>query len=435
MTLWSHQSEALQRMETLEGFGLFADMGTGKSRVVVEYHNRHHPERTLITTVASAVDVWRSEFEKHGTGQVVVLLTGTIKERVDTLRANLHHPGVVFVTNYEGVVYPALAAALKRVPWSLLVADEAHKLKSPSGKTSRFFGSLRASKRVALTGTPLADKPVDAWGLYRFIDRSVFPPTYAGFKARYVDEIRVPFPKVVGYRNLEDFAARFWSVSYRVKASDVLDLPEILPDQWRVVPLDDRSKAAYRDMKRQLMAEGVTAANSLVAVGKLHQIACGFLLDETGKVVSVSPARSEVLFDLLEPLLEPVVVFANYREDFARIQSVANRLGRRYGEVSGSRKDLGPGGTYPAGVDILAVHARSGGSGIDLTRARVAVYYSMGFSLQDFEQSRARVHRPGQTRAVQYAYLVAPGTIDEVIVRALAAKQDAVRAAMAGLTL
>lgn len=434
--LWKHQADALARFEELPGFGLFADMGTGKTRVPIEWHNRHRPARTLVATVTSAVWVWEGEFAKYGAGhQKVVLLNGPIKERVALVKEHVNCPGVVFVTNWEGTVYEPFRSLLQRIPWDLVVADEAHKLKKPSGRTSRLFGSLKAEKRIALTGTPLADKPVDAWALYRFIDKRVFQPTFAKFKLEYVNEIRVPFPKVVGYRNLDDYAARIWSVASRVKAGDVLDLPPVLPPQWRAAPLDERSRRAYESMNKELVAEippegEAIAANVLARLRKLHQIANGFVLDPTGKVISVAPTRMEVLRDILEPLDEPVVVFANYREDFARIKAITSQLGRRYGEISGKSKDVGPGGTFPENVDVLAVHPKSGGSGLNLTRARVAVYYSIDFPLQDFEQSKARIHRPGQTRATQYVFIFAPNTIDETIIRALEDKRDTIQAAL-----
>jgi SNF2 family DNA or RNA helicase len=79
---------------------------------------------------------------------------------------------------------------------------------------------------------------------------------------------------------------------------------------------------------------------------------------------------------------------------------------------------------------VLAVQIESGGVGVDLTRARYAIYYSLGFSLGSYEQSLARIHRPGQTRPVEYIHLLAKNTVDEKVMAALAAKADVVTAVL-----
>ena len=73
---------------------------------------------------------------------------------------------------------------------------------------------------------------------------------------------------------------------------------------------------------------------------------------------------------------------------------------------------------------MLAVQIQAGGLGLDLTKARYCVYYSPGFGLGEYLQSMARLHRPGQTRPVQYIHLIAAGTVDELVVRALDRKED-----------
>jgi SNF2 family DNA or RNA helicase len=111
---------------------------------------------------------------------------------------------------------------------------------------------------------------------------------------------------------------------------------------------------------------------------------------------------------------------------------VARELGREYAEVSGERKDLE---RWQRGdATILGVQIQSGGVGIDCSRACYAFYYSLTFSLGDYEQSLARLRRPGQTRCVRYYHLVATGTVDEQVYAALRARRNVIEAVLQNLS-
>jgi SNF2 family DNA or RNA helicase len=119
------------------------------------------------------------------------------------------------------------------------------------------------------------------------------------------------------------------------------------------------------------------------------------------------------------------VVFCRFRHDLGAVERVAGFLGRLYSEVSGSRDDLNE---WKEGRSvILGVQIQAGGEGIDLTRAALAVYYSVGHSLSDYLQSRARLVRPGQTRPVRFYHLSARGTVDQRVYRALRDREDVIQ--------
>ena len=84
-------------------------------------------------------------------------------------------------------------------------------------------------------------------------------------------------------------------------------------------------------------------------------------------------------------------------------------------------------------VTLLGCQLQAGGVGIDLTRAAHAVYLSLDFKLADYAQSRARVHRPGQTRPVVYHHLLARDTIDWAIWGALRKREEIVDAVIASI--
>ena len=127
---------------------------------------------------------------------------------------------------------------------------------------------------------------------------------------------------------------------------------------------------------------------------------------------------------------EPVVVFCRFQQDLDVVHEVCQRLGRSSGELSG-RKDQWEDFQFKEAFEVLAVQIQAGGVGVNLTRAAYAIYYSIGFSLGDYLQSLARIHRPGQRRPVTYYHLIARKTIDERVYEALEARQDLVEAVLA----
>jgi len=114
------------------------------------------------------------------------------------------------------------------------------------------------------------------------------------------------------------------------------------------------------------------------------------------------------------------------------VGAMARRLGRAYAELSGESNDLA---AWQAGnATIIGVQIQSGGAGIDLSRAAYCFYYSLGFSLGEYEQSLARLRRPGQTRCVRYYHLVTTGTVDEQVYAALSERRSVVDAVLQQLS-
>ena len=185
---------------------------------------------------------------------------------------------------------------------------------------------------------------------------------------------------------------------------------------------------------RTCVKEGeVTAANALVKLLRLQQLTSGRVTvddDEKSTMVKVDDAKEVALGDLLVDLPEdePVVVFGRFKSDLASVHAAAKKVGRASLELSGSRKELSE--WQRGDAPILAVQIQSGGTGIDLTRAAYCIYLSVGHSLGDYEQSLARVHRPGQNRTVFYYHIVAGDTIDLKVYSALRNRKNIVEAVL-----
>jgi len=445
------------------GAGIFLDMGLGKSKVVVDIIT-NHPDRmksVLLVCPNKAKDVWigtpnkTGQFRAHAINNqfdrlhlTPLLGNQTIQKRAhyaEEQRAFAYRTNKQFicVVNYEAIWREPLASWALEVPWSLIVLDEGHRIKAATTKISKFFEKLSrrcvGGSRLTLTGTPIPHSPLDAFGQYRYLDSGIFGTSYGAFKAEHAITKTIK-PKigepvynvetgefeqlrgkevdiVVGYKNTEKLHDKMFSIAYYVESRDVIDLPS-WQDIERMVELEGEEKRIYAEMDKQFCAEVddgiVTAANAMVKLLRLQQITSGHLDNRR-----IGTAKQELLEEVLDELAvkEPIPIFATFHNDLDIIAEVAKKQGRRYGELSGRRDDLDAwqGGKY----DVLGVQIQSGKEAVDFTRARYSIYYSHGLSRGNYQQSRKRTDRTGQTRKGTYIHLLVENSVDIKVMRAL----------------
>ena len=436
-TAWQHQIEALAFVEDKPGSMLAMEMGTGKTKVAIDLMDAHGYRRVLILCPLSVVaGVWPGEFARHSPAPwtVLPLAHGSVKDKQAQAEAALAtSERAAVVINYESVWREPFGSWAKKQPWDLVVFDEAHRMKSPGGVVSRYCSRLsdRVPQRLALTGTPMPHSPLDIYAQYRALDKSIYGTSFFRFKARYAVMGGWSNTQVVGYQHQDELQRKFYIIAYRVEAADVLDLPPLLT-VTRTCEIGPQARKLYRLLERDFVAhmeEGrITAVNALSQLLRLQQVTSGYARTEDGRTVEVDTTKADLLADLLEDMgKEPVVVFARFKHDLEVVHRVARKLGRPSFEISGARKELS---LWNEGGGVLAVQIQSGGLGIDLTKARYAVYYSLGFSLGDYLQSRARLHRQGQKRPVEIIHLIAAQTVDEKVMAALAAREQVIESIM-----
>ena len=425
---WPHQIEALEFVSSKAGSMLAMDMGTGKSRVVVDLVAKKDYRRVLVLAPLSVVgNVWPGEFDKHAPGLLDVLpLAGKTVRTRQELAAKAIDSGrpTAVVLNYDAVWRQPFADWAMAQSWDLLVIDESHRIKAPGGVASRYCSRLsdRVPHRVALTGTPMSHSPLDIYAQFRALDKKVYGTSFTRFKSRYAIMGGFNRMLVVAYQREAELRDLFYSRAYRVESGDVLDLPDTLAVNLKC-DLGREGRRLYDEMADEFVAdvEGgqVTAANALSRLLRLQQITSGYGRRDDGTDVEVDTAKARVLDDILTDIgREPVVVFCRFRHDLDVVHRAAAKAGLPSYEVSGRRKDLAD---WTGGV--LAVQIQAGGLGLDLTLARYAIYYSLGFSLGDYNQSMARLHRPGQSRPVEYIHILASDTVDETVMDALARRE------------
>jgi SNF2 family DNA or RNA helicase len=438
---WKHQTDAQRFAHDRPATMLAMAMGTGKSKVAIDLLLQWNCGRVLVLCPVSVRNVWKREIRKWADREfsVCVLEKGTVKDKTHVAQlAILGSLPTVVVVNYDSAWREPLGSWLLKDRWDCVILDESHRAKAHNSRISKFVARLadKAKRRLCLTGTPMPNSPLDVFGQYRFLDSRYFGKRWTAFKASYAECNNPSIPQqITGYRNLDKLKQWFGRIAYQV-GPEVLDLPEVTHDT-RTCTLPPLAARIYRDLESDFYAELegglVTAANVLVKTLRLRQVVSGFIQpDDTDALVDLHDGKADLLADLLQDLGEPCVVFAEFRRDLRTIRKMAERLKLTYGEVSGAANDLSEDATIPPGIDVLGVQYQSGGVGVDLSAARYGIYFSPTWSLGNYEQSLARLNRPGQKGPVVYYHLVCEGTIDEKVYRALRAKKNVIESILGG---
>ena len=444
--LWQHQLAALDKaLATPGGFYFAHDMGAGKTLTAIAAMLRMECQKILIVCPKRVITSWRDQFERHAQGMIIPapLVKGTTAKKVETAKEWLrNYEPVALITNYEAIIQPAMKEWLLKQQWDIIVLDEAHRIKAPGGKQSKLAATLsrRAKYRLCLSGTPFPNSPLDIYAQFRFLAPDIFGTNYNQFKNTYALTNPAMHDQVVEYLNLDDLNAKFYSIADRVMTRDVVELPEER-DEVLVGELSDKARKHYLELETLFWTElenmpddpsEVSINNVLTRLLRLQQITSGYVRDDDGVDRQLDTAKAELLADLVAdmPHDEPLVCFAKFRHDLDAIRDVMAKAGRSYGELSGRHDDYA---RWQAGdINTIGIQLQAGGEGLnDLIRARYCVYYSVDHSLKNYNQSRARIMRPGQKQNCVYYHLVCRDTIDETVYRALHSKQELIGALLA----
>ena len=466
MNLWPHQQAAVEFAMPRKGTMLSCGMGTGKTRMALALRQRWAVPRTLVIAPLGVVtdDTWgRQAGEVDPSLVVYSLRRGSVADKAEAMVKACYRDTAndsVFVVNWDAIRVPSMASAIIKCKVGLIVFDESHRAKSHDSIQSRTAWKLardsaaRGARRLCLTGTPMPHSPLDVFAQMRLVDDGVFGTSFHAFKDRYaVFDTRSGFPRLIGYKNRDEMAQRMATATFEVDRT-VLQLPEAHHVEVGV-HLDAPARRMYQALEKSIAHELaamdlVPAADAIVRVLRLQQFTSGYALqattsekipstpldfsfDEVQPVMAkIHSAKQDALTELLEDLGdEPVVVFCRFRHDLDAVHAACARIGLTSSELSGGRKEHV---AWKAGASqVLAVQIRAGAEGVDLTRAAACIYYSLSHSLGDYEQSLARIHRPGQSRPVRYFHLAVRDSVDETMRDALARKANAVEGVMARL--
>ena len=452
---YEHQITALEKSWNKEEYGYFMEMGTGKSKVLVDniamLYDKGKINAALIIAPKGVYRNWYSqEIPNHLPSHIenkTVLWTATTSKAKDKEYQQLFKVDLdlhILIMNVEAFSTKKgleFATSFLNCHNSLMAVDESTTIKTPSAKRTKAILNLGRSAlyRRILTGSPVTKSPLDLYTQCGFLDGYLLGfDSYYAFRNRYAVMVernfggrRVQIPK--GYKRLGELSDKLKPFSYRVLKEDCLDLPDKVYIK-REVDLTDEQKSTYTTMKSAALAllkgKMATAPHVLTQLMRLHQITCGHLKNDDDTITEIKNNRISSLLELLEEVEGKVIIWANYVYDIKRI---VKAIGLKYGEQSivqyygaipaeQRQKNIEKFQDPNSLVRFFVGNPQTGGYGITLTAANNIVYYSNGYDLEKRLQSEDRAHRIGQKKAVTYIDLIAPKTIDEKIVKALRKK-------------
>lgn len=441
--LWNHQEQAVEYAQSKGAVLWHMGMGTGKTLSALTFIERVDASKTIIVCPAAVIDVWPYQAEIHGfDGIVVPLNKGNVANKVEIAKTQMkiceiQQQRIVLVINYESIWREPFARFVRMNRWDCMLLDEAHRIKAPGSKVSLFFGKCTydachgkltgiSKYRLALTGTPMAQSPLDIYGIYRFLNPKVFGTSFQRFRARYAIMGGYENKQVVAYTNTQEFGERVDLLRYHA-SRDVLDLPDAVHTERRF-DMPTKAQKIYAELENNFYTElesgEVSVDNALSKLLRLQQVTSGFLPVDKNIVENLHDAKLNQLLEIFDELPdhEPVVVFARFRHDLQMIHRAAVKANRISSELSGSENTLKD---WQSGkTNVLAVQIQSGSEGVDFTRAAHVVFYSLGFSLTQYKQALARTHRPGQDRTCFFHHLIANKTVDVKVYKAIERNQE-----------
>lgn len=365
---------------------------------------------------------------------------------------------LILILNPEQVT--PILKKLRRIHWDRVIWDEAQRLKSRTSRSSRDAALLAqsASRRLALTGTPMDLDPKDLWAILRFVEVNIFGGRWKDFEDEFLEEPKINLSKpmrmierqkkMLAYQiakrkapvrkdMLDEFARRCGKHVMRISKEDAGIEPAIV----KVIKfdLDPQEKKKYRQLEKHMLVKhnGVTVKTPLkiTQIGKLQQITGGYIKDEDGEVHLIGTTKRRMLRKEIRARVkdEPFVVFCKYVWEVHMIARVLRRMGyENVAELWGKVKDLKRDkrrtrmllGFQEGKYDAMVCQQRTGGVGVDLYRARKFFVYSMGHSFIDYDQMLSRGDFLEQTSQAEFFLLMVRLSIDTDIIAAVKQKKS-----------
>jgi SNF2 family DNA or RNA helicase len=455
---FAHQAEVLKKSWDKINWAYFLEMGTGKSKIAIDnaailyergkidtfivvapkgvYRNwglleipAHMPDR-----IERDVVIWRPSPNQGQKKALMALLDPS--ERLRVLVMN-----VEALSTKKGQRF---LEALLQASVAFLAVDESTSIKSPKARRTKSLIKLAglAKYRRILTGFPVTQSPMDLWAQCRFLDKSLlgdcgdnffqFQYRYAVMKRRSVGTHS--YNQLVGYRNLEQLTMLLKEFSSRITKEQCLDLPAKIYIQRNVTLTDEQSRI-YQDLKDYALAhleddQFMTTTNVMTQLLRMQQILSGHTKADGGAFVEIADSRLNELMSCLEEIEGKAIIWSRFRYDVQRItEALQKEYGPRstvtyYGDTSDEDRTSAIEQFQNGDAQFFVGNPQTGGYGITLTAATTVIYFANSFDLAVRMQSEDRAHRIGQTDHVTYIDLIAEGTIDEKIVKALRTKRD-----------
>jgi len=456
---FEHQLAALCNGMHQKEFGYFMEMGTGKSKVLIDNMGMLYLDGQIdFALVLAPKGVYRNwvakEIPEHMSDdvphRVIRWVSSPNKSQQEEMRSvkDKFEGLTIFVMNIEAF---STLKGQKAGDWmaralgakGLIAIDESTTIKNHKAKRTKALMKIATGfkYRRLLTGSPITKSPLDIYAQTEFLRKGLLGyDSFYAFQGRYAVLQRRTmgahsFQQVLGYRNLEELTHNIDKFSYRVLKKDCLDLPEKIYTA-RYVSLTDEQRNMYKRLQEQAMllfedGEMVSAPAVITQMLRIQQVMSGHLKTDDGEMRYFKSNRMEALKEIMDEHDGKAIIWSRFRHDIVEITKMLNKeygegcAAAYYGDTSDEdRNKIVRNFQESNALRFFVGNPATAGYGLTLTEANLVVYYANDFNLETRIQSEDRAHRIGQKNNVTYIDLISEGTIDEKIVEALRNKID-----------
>lgn len=441
MRLRSYQVEILNKALGYSGYALFMKMRTGKTPIAIAMIRRRKAKTLVVAPLPILDDVWMREIKRWGGGGLFAV--NGRRELVSTF--NYESGPCVYIINYE---------ALKKIPYEelkkfdMIVLDESHKIKGVKSKISKHLRSIAHlfKYRLILTGTPAPNTILEYWPQINFLHPYVLNPEvkhdqrnphadkyFYRFRGRHFYSYGYGgYQWTISKEESKEVMKRIKKCSVFMSKEDCLDLP---PTDYaeRFFELDVKARKVYTKLEKDFVVRYkgsvCLAQNELVEIMKLRQITSGFFIGENGLSTHISDSKLRMLEEILDEIgNEQVVIWTQFDYEVDVIQQLITNLGKTYSTLQGGISDVKrthETETFKSGKsNYLIAHPKTASLGLDFSIASYDIFYSQSYSLLEWEQASSRLDCDKSNRKVTHINILAKGTIDETIYKALLKKEQ-----------
>lgn len=425
-----YQKHSIDKIIENEKYGLFLDMGLGKTVSTLTAFSQLQlldtEKMLVIAPLNVAKDTWADEINKweHLKHLTVSKVLGTPKQRIEALRQDAD----IYITNKENTKW--LCDYYKKDwPFDMVVVDELSTFKN---HTSQRFKALKkklplVKRFVGLTGTPSPNSMMDLWAQVYLIDRGErLEKSFTRFRERYFKPTHQVSEHVFNWELREGSEDRIYEqiadVCISMKAKDYLQMPERI-DTVQSVELSNKERKLYNELERDYILEseddGTIVAQSGASLSqKLLQLSNGAVYTDEQDVRQVHDSKLDKLEEIVEEAQgQPILLFYNFKHDKERI---LERFEQAVVLGSDGYKEQWDKGN----IEILLAHPASAGHGLNLQQGgHIIVWFGLTWSLELYQQANARLYRQGQDDTTIIHHIMTDDTIDQRIYKALQNKE------------
>lgn len=470
---FKHQAELYERTRDMKSHALFLEMGTGKTKIVIDIvgHLFESGEinGVLVLAPKAVAPNWvNDELPLHfgvEPGRYRVFLWDTAKagnigyqEKLATFLATPPDILAILVQSYDAImterrkgtkrgVLKGLEAAkhLLTKRRCMFVLDESARIKTPKAKRTKrvLAASKYAPYRRIMTGTPITQGPFDMFSQLRFLDADVWKrmgcgsfPAFKTMFGDWLENVRSDngqrFQTLIGYKNLAALSKVVDQMGDRLLKEDVLDLPPKLYDK-RTFEMGKEQRQLYDELRREFViwldaGDAVTAPLAITRLLRLQQITSGYLPTDDGNMIEIEPNdRLACFMEAAEDVHHQAIAWGRFQKDVDLMEAALLKAGKTCvvydGRTSQTDREERRAAFKAGDVQWFVGNPAAAGEGLTLL-APTVIYYSNSFKLGDRLQSEDRAHRIGQDKPVLYVDIIARGTLDRTILRALRDKVD-----------